>query len=331
LVELALAGFSRLGPEALFPFAATLEKLQGEPRLVRQAALLTGFYQELVAALPIEALPELPLYRWADLWSRALLLCVKAPQPAKEEKVSGEFRVLGATLRHHANFVSITAHGVLHAKDAPPRWVRASLSSYKVDALSGLEVWKLFQRTNPNLLKGIGEKIALNLKNMPLSSTHDLAWDDDQASAGASFDALAEARNFAAGATLPARAPQQGLDRHPVQLAEPFFVENFSVTTNAESKLTSLSAEGVALPVLLGRMSPASEWSAKEIGASVSLLGLLRYDAGGWGIEPLFSAGKGKKDLFYTGREGVAQALKGKSDSLAVLQERASRLLRAKS
>ena len=82
LMEMAIAGFRQLEPETLLPFMATLERLQAEPTLFRLSSLLTGFIDELLAALPMSALPTLPGYRWADLWTRALLLAVRRrPRP----------------------------------------------------------------------------------------------------------------------------------------------------------------------------------------------------------------------------------------------------------
>lgn len=326
LVELALAGFARLGPEALLPFAATLEKLQGEPRLVRQSSLLTGLYQELVSSLPIDGMGALPLYRWADLWSRAMLVCVRAPLPAKEEAASGELRVLGTVLRHHPNFVSVVAYGVLGAGDSA-RWVRASLASYKVDVLTGAEVWRLFASSAPNLLKAITERASLSLKAMPLSSAHDFLWEDKKASAGAVIDSVAEVRAFALGGKAALRAPLAAFDRHPVQLAEPVFVEGAALQKGDGTRGPALVLEGASLPLLTRRMSQAAEPTEEQVSGATGVFGLLRYDAGAWGLEPLLAFGKGKKDIFHTGRE----ASKYKSDSLAVLQERASRLLRAKS
>src|SRR5579884_720176 len=57
LMELALCGFRQLEAQTVAPFLSTLEHLQGEARTARLAAVLTGFLNELLDALPVEALP----------------------------------------------------------------------------------------------------------------------------------------------------------------------------------------------------------------------------------------------------------------------------------
>src|SRR5262249_60782172 len=52
LMEVALAGFPQLESQTLAPFLSTLEQLQGEPRALRLAALLTGLLHQLLESLP---------------------------------------------------------------------------------------------------------------------------------------------------------------------------------------------------------------------------------------------------------------------------------------
>src|SRR5262249_20608400 len=106
LMELALAGFRQGKHSTLAPFGAALEQLQGHPRASRLAALLTGFLGGLLQALPITAMPKVPICRWVDLWTGAMIGSLRAPLPPSGQKVSGGLTVLGVDLRHHGCFVS---------------------------------------------------------------------------------------------------------------------------------------------------------------------------------------------------------------------------------
>jgi hypothetical protein len=342
LMEIALAGFLQLGPETLLPFSATLEKLQGERALVRQAALLTGLFNELVSAMPIAAMPEVPLFRWVDLWSRAMIIAARAPAPPKGEAVTGEFSVIGVDLRQHANFVSAVAYGLLKqaGKDGPPRLVRATVSAYKVDVLTGTEMWGLFKASARTLLTGIGKRAALKIQGMELLSTGDLAWDDKRAEVGGAVDAMAEAAKWLApGAAASAVRPGlTGSDRHPAQIAEPVFLEKYKAIARSASaggapEITT--ASGTTLPVAAERMADTIDFSGDDVGKSEKLVGLLRFDRGRWAIQPLAMVLGGKKpELVSAGFKGASAAAGGdaggRDSALGTLRERASKLLRAK-
>ncbi len=72
LAELAIAGFRQLEETAVAPFAATLDNLQDDPDLTGLATLLTGFRNELLRSMPTARRPDLPAFRWGDLWSAAI-------------------------------------------------------------------------------------------------------------------------------------------------------------------------------------------------------------------------------------------------------------------
>ena len=74
-------------------------------------------------------------------------------------------------------------------------------------------------------------------------------------------------------------------------------------------------------------MAAGSELTAEAIAASTETIGLLRFDRGGWRVQPLCIRHP-IMGLVQSG-EGIAEARrKVKHGSLEVLQERASRLLR---
>lgn len=338
LMELALAGFLQLGPEALLPFSATLEKLQSEPQLVRQAALLTGLLNELVGSLPIAGMAEVPVFRWTDLWSRAMVLAARSPALPAEEKVSGDLTVLGIDIRQHANFLSAVVYGLLkEGGSAEPRIVRATISAYKVDVLTGGEMWGLFRGTAKELVTAIKKRATLKLKGMPLLSTGDLVWEDERAEVGIGYDVMAEASKWlapGAGATLR-RPTLSGIDRHPAQIAEPIYLEGYNVQGKGASGAYDLRVGSEGVPIAVERIADLTDFSLDDVLRSNKMLGLLRYDRGRFSLQPLAIAHGKKNELLaagYTGASLTAGGDAGGRDStLGILRERASRLLRKKS
>lgn len=310
LVEIALSGFMQLESATLRPFAATLEQLQGAPEAVRQAALLTGLLNELDASLPVASLDVVPTYRWVDLWSRAMLACVKPPPVPSSEPVSGTLEVLGVDLRHHASFASIVAWCVLNEE----RVVTVSLSAYKVDVIVGSEIWDVFPEGGA-LFKALSRGKTLNIKDMELRSTGELIWDADAVSEDGKSSALGQAeRLFAPDASGLTGLKLLGFDRHPVQVAVPVFLSDYKVKDGV------IDGE---LAVAASRMCSSSELDMKSVEKSSALFGLLRFDGDAWSVQPLrVQAGKSE---VYTG----SSAAQSKSASLKTLQGFANKLLRA--
>ena len=331
LLEVALAGFLQLSAETVLPFAATLERLQDEPLLLRQAAVLTGFFEELSAAIPLELAKTQPIYRWADLWSRSMLLCAQQPAALSQEKTSGELLILGVALRHHPHLVSLIAYGVLQNK-AGARWVRCTVTTYKVDLVVDAELWRVLADDAPILVKAIEEQTSLQLKEMTLLSSGDLCWDESKAKKGKAFSPMSTAESlFAPGAKSELiRSALPGIARHPALFFEPLFLSGFTVTSKEEALYLQL--DGASLRIAKERLSDASELTSADLSKSQSLFGLLCFDRGVWGVEPLaITTTIGKKtETLFVGRDNIKSLAKSKSDVLAVLKERASKLLRAK-
>jgi hypothetical protein len=324
LMEIAIAGFGQLEPQTLAPFAATLEQLQAEQLTTRLAALLTGFQQELLNAMPIAALPEVPAFRWADLWTRAMIAALRPPSSLVGTKVSGTLSPLGMDLRHHGFFVSADVYGVLE-RDKEARLVRVTLSSYKVDVIGGGQTWQCFGASAEPLLKAISEVQALAVSDATLLATGDLLMDGKAKvkSGWASLDAAQKWLAPGAAVPLPSVA---ALDRHPVQIAEPVYLEPY--TPNKEGTAVDLG-EGVSLRVATERISGMSELQSEHVAHSSKMLGLLRFDAGAWAVQPLAVAGP--KGSILTGMEAAEPPRTGKKKpTLVILKERASRLLRKK-
>lgn len=331
LMELALGGFGRLDAGMLTPFMATLEQIQGEPQLVRQSALLTGFFYELMRAVPIADASQVPTFRWVDLWTRAM---ISQPTPARTPKsVSGTLRLLGVDLRQHAHLVSFVAYGLLENQAQGTQLVRVTMSSYKVEAIRGQETWLLFPKAAP-LLDALAEARSLQIRNMPLLPTGDLIW-QGKATVGQKYDLMSSASQWVAPQdqaqnqkrlTPTALSPT---DRHPVQLAEPVFLSNYTIKKVKGS--LSLTWGKLSLPIATERISSLSELTPDALSKSTQLFGLLRFDAGQWSLQPLSTRkARGKTKLILSG--GSASAILKKpprTNTVAILQERASRLLRA--
>ena len=164
------------------------------------------------------------------------------------------------------------------------------------------------------MLQAISKTLALDVKGLTLLPSGDLLW-DGKASIGKSFSRTEVAAKYLAPGTSACEFPSVApVDRHPVQIAELVYLKD--VTT---------------LPVATERLSPASEIRPEQLKDATELLGLLRFDRGGWAVQPLWVAA-GKKVVF-TGETAFASATAKpkKGDTLGILKERASRLLRAKS
>ncbi len=328
LMELAIAGFQQLDAQTLAPFTQTLEHLQGESKASRLAAILTGFQQELLNALPIAALPEIPIYRWCDLWTRSMLAALRPPVSSTGRKVSGTLSILGVDLRRHGFFAQFDAYGVLETSDGA-QFVRVPRSTYKVDVLTGAEVWKCFFAKPEPLLQGISQHVALKIDDMTLLPTGDLLW-NGKASAGKAFSATEKASQWfaadAASPVLPAVAP---VDRHPIHLAEPIFLTGYKVQTGDAPHLDC--GDGAVLPIATSRLSRSSELAFDHVSNSTALFGLLRFDGGQWSVQPLCVSGakKGSEEYVGSGAHTVVTTRK-KNDTLTILQERAGKLLRQK-
>lgn len=318
LMELAIAGFANLGVELLLPFQATLDAVLVEPALARHAALLSGFLDELMTVFPAHGTPEIPRLRWSDLWTRAMVLCSGAPEPPPSRPVSGELRILGTDLRQHDHLATLVVYGSLRQAGAEPRLVRAHVSAFKVDVIQGAELGALLGDVGKTLIAALGERLHLTLKDMPLSSTGDLIWDDARAKLAGKAILGDEA-----AAVLPAAPAQRPCllpaDRHPALIDELVYLPATAYTPQAP------------LPLDLLRMPTGPDLLPADLPGSSGLVALLRYDAGAWSLQPAaVLRGKANARLCGTGLLD-GQKKSGRGTSLSTLKERAGKLLRKKS
>jgi hypothetical protein len=326
LAEVAIAGWCGVDDDLMASADRAVEALLAEPALRRPAVLLDGLAAELRACDPVVALAQVPARRWADLWSRALLLSWRSTE-FEAEPVSGRLLILGADVHEHGTAVQVQVYAVLEAAGAAPRRVRLSVGAAKVDTIVGPTVWQLLG-AHPHLLTALAEHRALDITDMPLSASGDLWWHDDRASAGTPADPFATATVQLAEAVAP---PVPPLDRDPVHIAEPVFLEGYRITDGL------LRLDDHVLRLELDRLPASGPLTPAAVSTSAALLGLLRWDAGEWSLRPLAVRRKLKGEL-VTVHGGdwalgptdpkVAKAQAKSGDSITVLRERAGRLLR---
>ncbi|MGW8487816.1 hypothetical protein [Streptomyces sp. NPDC055886] len=333
LCDLARSGWRGIDHELVAGAAPVVSAMLPDPGLRRRATLLDGFAVELAASCPGATLERVPVRRWADLWSRALLLTV--PGSAGErpaDAVTGRLLPLGVEVQEHATAVQAQVHAVFEPADGGvPRLVRAGVSAPKPDTVVGAGLWQLL-RPHMSLLGAVSEGRSMELDAMPVTVEGDLVWDDERARPGEPADAFATARVMLSAATASRVAP---LDRHPVRIAVPVLLEGY--TTRSEEGRLAFDLAGLTVAVDTDRMPAAGPLTPEAVAASGACVGLLRWDAGEFLLQPLaVEATVRKKTVAVhagawaggtTDKAGV-RAEKAATDAVAVLRERAGRLLR---
>ncbi|WP_239487266.1 hypothetical protein [Streptomyces durocortorensis] len=333
LCDLARSGWRGIDHELVAGAAPVVSAMLPDPGLRRRATLLDGFAAELAASCPGATLERVPVRRWADLWSRALLLTV--PGSAGErtaDAVTGRLLPLGVDVQEHATAVQAQVHAVFEPADGgAPRLVRAGVSAPKPDTVVGAGLWQLL-RPHMSLLGAVSEGRSMELDAMPVTVEGDLVWDDERARPGEPADAFATARVMLSAATAARIAP---LDRHPVRIAVPVLLEGY--TTRSEEGRLAFDLAGLTVAVDTDRMPAAGPLTPEAVAASGACVGLLRWDAGEFLLQPLaVEATVRKKTVAVhagawaggtTDKAGV-RAEKAATDAVAVLRERAGRLLR---
>ncbi|MGW4546140.1 hypothetical protein ACWEN4_07125 [Streptomyces violaceorubidus] len=348
LCDLARSGWQGIDHDLVGGAAPIVSAMLPDPALRRLATLLDGFAAELAACCPGAALERVPVRRWADLWARALLLTLPGAVSAPAvEPVSGRLLPLGIDVQEHATAVQAQVHGVFEPVDGGrSRLVRASVSAPKPDPVVGAGLWQLL-RPHMSLLAAVGEGRAVELDGMPLTAEGDLLWDDARARAGGPADAFTTARVALPAATAFAVSP---LDRHPARIAVPVLVEGYGVSNTDDAgdaddvaggsdaaDTVVLDVAGCRLRVDTGRIPAAGPLTGEAVASSGACLGLLRWDAGEFLLQPLAVERTVRKKAVAmhagawaggtTDKAGV-RAEKAATDAVTVLRERAGKLLR---
>ncbi|GAA4921293.1 hypothetical protein LX16_4964 [Stackebrandtia albiflava] len=328
LNDLAVLGWNGLDHEVVSAVNQPVETLLASPEHRRLGLLLDGFAAELRACLPIATLERIPTRRWADLWTRAVLLASGHPA-AEAGTVTGRFLPLGTEILEHGTVFQVRVHGLLETKDGPPIQVRASVAASKVDTILGPACWRLLS-AHGVLLTALAEHRAVTLTDMPILPGGELLWDEDHAAIGDEADPFATARVRLAE-SVPAAVPP--LERHPVALAHPVFLEGYKVGGDERHPVV-FELGDVSLPVAVDRLPDSGPLNGKLVSGSAACIGLLRWD-GEWLLQPLAVLAKRKGTAVHTGdwakgpTDPKAQKAEAKAaESVNVLRERAGRLLR---
>ncbi|OKJ65632.1 hypothetical protein AMK27_04190 [Streptomyces sp. CB02009] len=335
LCDLARAGWQGIDHELVAGAAPVVSAMLPDLRLRRQATLLDGFAAELAASCPGATLDRVPVRRWADLWTRALLLTLPgATRTPAVSTATGRLLPLGVDVQEHATAVQAQVHAVFEPADGTePRLLRAAVSAPKPDTVVGAGLWQLL-RPRMSLLAAVGEGRAMELDGMPVTDEGDLVWDDERARTGEPADPFGTARVVLATAADPVTAP---LDRHPARIAVPVLLEGYTAEEEDDGMLLFVLA-GHRLAVDTDRVPAAGPLTPEAVAASGACLGLLRWDAGEFVLQPLAveTTVRKKTTAVHAGawaggttdKAGV-RAEKAATDSVAVLRERAGKLLRA--
>ncbi|MFI1417718.1 hypothetical protein ACH4VX_06945 [Streptomyces sp. NPDC020731] len=333
LCDLARAGWRGIDHELIAGAAPVVSAMLPDPALRRLATLLDGFAAELAASCPGASLEHVPVRRWADLWSRAMLLTLPgaASAPAVGE-ATGRLLPLGVDVQEHATAVQAQVHAVFEPADGgPPRLVRASVSAPKPDTVVGAGLWQLL-RPHLSLLTAVSEGRAMDLDAMPVTGEGDLIWDDARARTGEPAEVFATARVALPAAAAFATAP---LDRHPARIAVPVLLEGYTVEEDGNG--VAFRVAGQRLAVDTDRVPAAGPLTPEVVASSGACVGLLRWDAGEFLLQPLAVERTVRKKTVAvhagawaggtTDKAGV-RAEKAATDAVTVLRERAGRLLR---
>ncbi|MFF7245714.1 hypothetical protein ACFZBU_17610 [Embleya sp. NPDC008237] len=333
LADLARAGWQGIDHDLVSGAGQVVFAMLPDPALRRPATLLDGFAAELAASCPGAALERIPVRRWADLWSRAMLLTRPgaAGSPATDT-VTGRLLPLGVDLHEHATAVQAQVHAVFEPADgSTPRLVRASVSVPKPDTVVGVGVWQLL-RPHMSLPAAAGDGRSMQLTDMPITAEGDLIWNEAHARLGEPVDAFATARVALPGAGAGAIAP---FDRHPAGIAIPVFLEDYAV--HREDGRLAFTLAGHRLAVDTDRIPTAGPLTPEAVATSSACIGLLRWDAGAFRIQPLAveTVVKKKTATIHAGAwaGGTADKMGAKAEQAAteavrVLRERAGKLLR---
>ncbi|WP_433826617.1 hypothetical protein ACQP2E_31575 [Actinoplanes sp. CA-015351] len=327
LRELAIAGWRGVDHELAAAGSSAVQALLADPAARRLAVLLDGFAAELGAAAPVATCERIPVRRWADLWSRALLLSQAGFPADPGEPVDGRFLLLGVDLHEHPTVFRAQAHGLLETAGGEVRLVRVSVAAPKVETITGPSAWRMLAGF-PIFRAAMAEHRVVEANGLTLTGSGDLIWDESRVTAGEPADPFATARVRLGAATAFSAAP---LDRHPAAIAEPVLLEGYTPGPEA------LDLGGVTVPIATDRLPVAGPLTPALIAASTACIGLLRWDAGRWLVQPLAVQASVRKKAVavHTGdwALGPLDAKAAKAEAVAgtavdVLRERAGRLLR---
>ncbi len=319
LTELAVTGFSQVSGEMLESFHQTSEQLSDEPSLIRLSALLNGFINEM-KTVSSGTMEQIPVTRWTDLWTRAMIMTLKVPKEPATGKKSGELFILGIDAPRHPSFVTLNFYGILTDKDKSSL-TTFSLSSHTVDSIVQNDIWLLFDRI-PVLKESLAKGLSIKITDMPALENNILLWDDKCAKKGSQCELFekAVALSDCERTKIPAS------ERHPVHINELLFIDKYLYK---DGKIFSANPE---VKVDLRRLISFSPIDSKTVKGMHRAVGILRYDSE-WLFQPLAIEKiiNRKFVVIHNGQnclDNTKAGKKQKENNVAILRERASRLLR---
>jgi hypothetical protein len=316
LIELAIRGFVRVDGELLQQGAAALTHLRQDPRFAPAATIVGGLIAEIGAALPLGGPDAVPLLRWSDLWSHAMIACSTEGAASEGAVVQGDFLPLGIELQRSGDAAGIGVYGIFDDGTAST-WTCLRQTRYAPSVVEGSEVWPLFAALAP-ALSAVADRAYLRVRNVTRFPDGTLGWGNAtaQAASGSIDNVIMALRPRNAAVQTAAANP---LQRHPLRIAEPVAL---GASIRGDVITTS---DGLTLP-LDARGLGATALSARAVRGADTLIGLIRFDAGRFTFQPL-TACAGTTVLGMAGEEGASLVQSGRA--VATLEERAKYLLRS--
>jgi hypothetical protein len=335
LRELAIVGWRGVDHDVIAASSQILHAVLAEPPLRRLAVLLDGLASEFAACSPVSTMDTVPARRWADLWTRGMLLSQRGGSASGAPTlVSGRLLVLGVEVHEHGTATRFLVHGLLETPDgSQASLVRTNVVVSKVDAIVGPAVWKL-PKDCPVLLAALAGGRALEVTDLPLLPSGDLVWRDEHARQGEQVDPFATARVLLPGAVAP---PVPPLERHPTRIAEPVLLEGYTATVADPSGTLTFDLAGQVLDVDVEHLPSCGPLTPDLVAGSSACLGVMRWTGSEWRLAPLAVQSKAKRKTTTVATADwtrgptnakAAKSAKASQDAVAVLRERAGRLLR---
>jgi len=326
LKEIALVGFESLEREQLNHFSQTLDNLLENPAFRPQSTLLTGLVNELGYSIPIGNDKLVPLRRWGDLWSKAMMNCYGQLQESEVKTVSGIFEILGSEILQHNNSVALRVYGLLEIEGGK-NFTQFSVQAFKVDTIVGFESWKLFSDF-PKLLKTLAKNLAISLDSVRMYPNGVWEWTEDKITLLKSVKSLALAAKELKDSHFYKMPAYQ---RHPVHLKVPIYLKDYQIIESEES--LQLQIEEQSIPIDTHRFSSMSVLDIDKLKTSDESFGFLLFDNNQWSFQPLtVRFGKTVVHNGLAAEKAPVKLVKKKvksTDSFKILKERAEKLLRS--
>ncbi|MBN2533400.1 MAG: hypothetical protein JXB88_10930 [Spirochaetales bacterium] len=326
LTELAITGFNNIVEEKLVGIVKAIPVLVRNKELTGQTALITGFVDDLFRNCISDA-AAIPLTRWSDLWMKAFVNTRMDAITVKTRKISGTLFLVGLDLKTNVNLAQVKFYGILEC-GSQNNFVRIHRTNFKVDLIQDEEIWYLFQNSK-NILSHYCRNKSILCKDIVLTENNDLLLDEDDIKTGKSFDLLKKLKeHFTESSSITGERKRNMTGCHPVFIEKPFFLEKIRIKKQDNQLFIALP--DFTVPVAMNKIDSSSLVNEKSLKSAQSVFGLLRYDAETWQFQPMvYTTGKEPDKCIFNFSASAEEIEKITAKStLAILRERASRLLR---